>query len=159
MSQERGIAVLRQTKSPMPSTSRGWDEFQSYCEAYASLGSSMSAIYDLSAAACNIYLLRAGAETEESGIERLVAEYRTQLERLANDCPGRHLLVWPTFIVGMEAKGTEMREYFASVLLAQYQYLGFANVLKALEYLQSFWAQPCNSDWTRLCTNFDVFIC
>ena len=142
----------------MPSTSRGWDEFRSYCESYANLGDKMSAIYNLHVAACSIYLARAHSEAAEGQIEALVAEYRTGLDNLADDCPGRHTLVYPTFLVAMECKSIELRQYFVNALLEFYQYLGFANVLKALDYLAVYWADPSNSDWTRLCTNFEVFV-
>lgn len=158
LSQEEGIAVLCQTKAPMPSTSKGWDEFRSYCELYASLSDSMSAIYALHVQACNIYLARAQIALGQSTIQTLIAEYRTNLDSLTLDCPGRHLLVWPTFIVAMECKTSDLQEYFMSALLAQYQYLGFANVLKALDYLAVFWANQENDDWTKFCTHFDVFI-
>lgn len=142
----------------MPSTSKGWEEFRSSCESHVDLNDSMSAIYQLHVKACNIYLARARAGLDEATVHALVEDYRTNLGRLALDCPARHLLVWPTFIVAMESKTIELQEFYTNALLAQYRHLGFANVLKALDYLAMFWADRDNDDWTKLCTHFDVFI-
>lgn len=118
----------------------------------------MSAIYNLHVAACSIYLARANAMVDDFRIEALVAQYRFGLENLADDCPGRYTLVYPTFLVALESKTVELRQYFAGVLLAFYQQLGFANVLKALDYLAVYWADSSNSDWTRFVTDFEVFV-
>lgn len=53
---------------------------------------------------------------------------------------------------------TGAKRYFTNAILAQYQEVGFANVLKALDYLPKFWARQNDSDWIKLLTDLDVFV-
>lgn len=158
LSRDEGIATLSLTTVSRPSSSRGWDEFTTYCDLYPNLSSSMSTIYEITQKACSIYLARAQAGSAAPALVDLVKDFKNTMERLPANCPGEHILVWPCFIVALESSTPDHRYFFAKTLFRHQKRQGFANVTKGLEYLATAWATQSDSDWVRHLTRLDVFV-
>lgn len=151
--------MLRQTTFIRPSPSKGWEEFSAYWKLYPKLDPVLSIMYNLSAQACAMYTMRSRLGPEAGDLTKIVQSFRATLDQLPVDyLVGSHTLVTSVFIAAFESVTNEDQRYFSEVLQKQYDRLGFANVLTALEYLKAYWEGQTSRDWVNLMTKYDVWV-
>lgn len=158
VSQAQGIKVLSQTTLSGPSTSRGWDDFTNYYQRYSALDRSLAIMYDLNTLACHMYVARAQRGWGVGASLKHVEDVKKSLESLPPNCPCEHALIWPTFIAALECSTQEHKDFFKATLEKHYQRNKFANLLRALEYLELRWSGHSDLDWTRTLPDLPAFV-
>lgn len=158
LSRDEGIATLGRTIPGGPPSLSAWYEFINCRYMHPTLTADLSAIYELDRKACQIYLARAQAGSGTPAFIDMVEDFKSTLEKFPPQSPGQNALVWPCFIVALESSATAHRRFFTDTLLRHQEARGFANLTKAIDYLERVWNPQSDPDWVRHLTEFSAFI-
>lgn len=112
----------------------------------------MSILFKMVSNACEIYIWRA-VESPTPRTMRPVIEEFIKMDELAeeyNDITGRHILLWPYFVVAAESTLPRHRAYFARKIEFLYTRTKCENIRKALYQLHTMWNVQSTTRWTSL---------
>ncbi|WAO94393.1 Hypothetical protein NCS54_01197500 [Fusarium falciforme] len=85
--------------------------------------------------------------------------FRRSFEDFPDDAPGKHALVWPTFIAASCSILDEHKEFFKAALLRFHSRSRFNNILRGLEHLQYLWDRRNQGErWTQLLAQSRFFM-
>lgn len=121
----------------------------SYFPLYPEYGTHMSLIISLTERACGMYVRRATLGPEVPPMTAQVTLLKATLEKFPANTPLERDLVWIYFVAAAESLTKEQQLYFYDLLLKHQQRSGFANILRALEFLQEHWRRNNKQNWVE----------
>ncbi|KAF4459041.1 Acriflavine sensitivity control acr-2 [Fusarium albosuccineum] len=128
-------------------------EFIRWCiELHPELEGLLLQLLNLMTWACDIYVQRAICNPPAAETVPMVERFKQSLEDVDAyvDIVGRHLLVWPYFIVAAESSTADHRHFFLEKLASLYNTTGCWNILRAIDQVKEIWASQSSIRWTSL---------
>ncbi|KAF5003126.1 hypothetical protein FDECE_10317 [Fusarium decemcellulare] len=128
-------------------------EFIRWCiELHPELEGLLLQLLNLMTWACDIYVQRAICNPPAAETVPMVERFKQSLEDVDAyvDIVGRHLLVWPYFIVAAESSTADHRDFFLEKLASLYNTTGCWNILRAIDQVKEIWASQSSIRWTSL---------
>lgn len=115
----------------------------------------MASVYELNEQACKFYVDRAQGHSQTP---EALEHFKSIIKAFPVNSECEHALVWPVFIGALASTTAQDQSFFSEALRRHYRRTGFANILRAIEYLEISWARGTDHDWTTGLSDSPAFI-